>query len=160
MHFLWSWNISRDLFLIEMKFSPPQAKQSLTALHPLSESCWDRQTSLRNNESTDFTPEDELFRNQLPLSLTCQMAITLLACLKTWERCWLRLGSLCRSLLSVPEQVISPSSKPPRACCTWLSHRHIPGERAWQVRTERPDSDTLVSSRRCTCPFFSALSEV
>lgn len=53
-------------FLIEMKFSPPQAKQNLTVLHPMSESCWDSQTSLHDDESTDITPGEELFRNQPP----------------------------------------------------------------------------------------------
>lgn len=53
-------------FLIEMEFSPPQAKQNLTVLHPVSESRWDSQTSLHDDESTDVTPREELFRNQPP----------------------------------------------------------------------------------------------
>lgn len=58
-----------------MKFSPPQAKQNLTALHPLSESCWDSQTSLHDDESADVTPGEELFRNQPPCSPMCRMAL-------------------------------------------------------------------------------------
>lgn len=58
-----------------MKFSPPQAKQNLTALHPLSESCWDSQTSLHDDESADVTPGEELFRNQPPCSSMCRMAL-------------------------------------------------------------------------------------
>lgn len=51
-----------------MKFSPPQAKQNLKAPHPLSESCWDSPTSLRNDESRDIIPGEEQFRNPPQLS--------------------------------------------------------------------------------------------
>lgn len=63
-------------FLIEMKFSPPQAKQNLTALHPVSESCWDSQTSLYDDESIDIT-RGELFRNHPLCSQLCHMALSL-----------------------------------------------------------------------------------
>ncbi|KAK2822504.1 hypothetical protein Q5P01_022569 [Channa striata] len=43
-----------------------EAKQNLTALHPLSESCWDSQTSLHDDESADVTRGEELFRAQPP----------------------------------------------------------------------------------------------
>lgn len=61
---------------------------------------------------------------------------------------------LHRSLLSVSEQVISPCSMLPRACCTWLSHRHIPGERADKPGQRTQTVIHLFSSRRCSCPFF------
>lgn len=75
-------------FLIEMKFSLPQAKQNLTALHPLSESCWDSQTSLHDDESTDITPGVDLLRNQPLCWPMCHMAsLSVLARLRVSEMC-------------------------------------------------------------------------
>lgn len=62
--------------------------------------------------------------------------------------------------LAVSKQVISLSSKPPRASCTWLSHRRIPDKRAGQAETQQPQTLIhLFSSRRCSCLLFSSLSQ-
>lgn len=75
-----------------------------------------------------------------PLCVTCSGSA--LACSSVWREVSTVGRVLCHSLSL--EQVASPCSKLPRAWCTWLSHRHIPGERSQQARTEHPDSDTLV----------------
>lgn len=91
-----------------MKFSPLRAKQNLTALHPLSESCWDSQTS-PHDESTDITGGEELFRNPAVVSHGSSMS-------GGFREGGDEGGG--ESFTAASEQVISYCSKPPRACCT------------------------------------------
>lgn len=160
MHFLWSWN-THDLFLIEMNFFPPQAKQNLTALHPLSESCWDSQTSLHDDESTDTTPGEDLFRSYPASSLMCHMAHPVLARLRVLERSRPGDGKTFSALCSVSRSRLSL----PAACC----HAPVAPDcliGTFQVREpDKPGQSAqtvihLFSSRRCSCPFFCALPEV
>lgn len=158
MHFLWSWNIACDLFLIEMKFSPPQAKQNLTALHPLSESCRDSQTSL-HVESTDIHPWDELFRKQATVLRTASLFGHI-----AWgsggvstrvTRSSAALGFTSPSRLSVPA---ASRHAPPAPDCLI---------RTFQVRgPDKPGQSALRQWYTCSAVagvaalFFSALPEV
>lgn len=142
-----------------MKFSPPQAKQNLTVFHPLSESCWDSQTSLRSDESTGFG--EELFRNQ-PL-LSGQHVIRppplsyshMLACLRVSRRCRLMAGKSFAALCSLSQSRLSLPA----------ASRHAPAAPdcligTFQVRGSDKSGRSaqtvihLFSSRRCSCPPF------
>lgn len=103
-------------FLIEMKFSPPQAKQNLTVLHPMSESCWDSQTSLHDDESTDITAGEELFRNQPPCVTRLSLRWHVSRFFFFFERCRPRAGKSFSTLCSASESRLSL----PAAC------RHAP----------------------------------
>lgn len=63
MHFLWSWNISLDLFSIEMKFST--LRINITSVRP---TLWvshamDSQAGLRSDESAHISLGEELVRS-------------------------------------------------------------------------------------------------
>lgn len=140
MHFLWSCNIALDLFLIEMKFSPPAAAQ--TCGTPPSE--W-----VMQGRSDQADAAVDLYT--VLLRRTC---LVIMCCVHWLYHMSLSVKSSLGGFLKVVtsavlcwelrEQVISPHSKLPRACCTWLSQRHIPGWKDRQARTQRADSDTLV----------------
>lgn len=142
-------------FLIEMKFSLPRAKQNLTALHPLSESCWDSQTSLRDDESTDITAVEDLFRNQPPCSQMCHTA-SLSLCIDTsqsFRDVRTRAGESFAARCSVSR---SRLSLPAASCHAPIAPDCLIG--TFQVRgPDKPGQSTqtvihLFSSRRCSCP--------
>lgn len=156
MHFLWCWNISHDLFLIEMKFSPPQAKQNLTVFHPLSESCWDSQTSLRSDESTGFG--EERFRNQPllsgqqamqpPLTPICWHVRVSRRCRLVAGKSFAALCSLSQSRLSLPAASRHAPAAPDCLIGTFQVRGSDKSGRSAQTVIH------LFSSRRCSCPPF------